>query len=72
MFGSDLYMKIIRPIDWAIILWASVSRGLLSVGAGPKPMVPTMPPFFLLGKAVFLGWENKTFVIGLVWGRVDY
>ena len=41
-------------------------------GAGPKPMVPTMPPFFLLGRAVFPGWEKKTFVTGLVWGIVDY
>ena len=34
-------MKIIGPVDWAIILWASVSRGLLAGGYGPKPMVPT-------------------------------
>ena len=32
-------------IEWAIIQRALVSRGLLAEGAGPKPRVPTMPPF---------------------------
>ena len=38
-------MKVTGPVDWAIILWASVIRGLLARGSGPKPMVPTIPPF---------------------------
>ena len=42
-------MKTIGLVDWAIILWSSVGRGLLAGVVGPKPMVPTMPPFFLAG-----------------------
>ena len=34
-------MKITGLIDWAIILWASVIRGLLVRASGLKPMVPT-------------------------------
>ena len=34
-------MKMIGPVDWAIILWVSVCRDLLAGGSGPKPMVPT-------------------------------
>ena len=64
-------MKVIGPVDWAIILWASVIRGLLEGGSGPKPMVPIMPPFFRVGRAV-PGWKKKTFVTGLVWGTMDY
>ena len=41
-------MKVTGPVDWDFILWASVIRGPLAGGSGPKPMVPPMPPFFLL------------------------
>ena len=34
-------MITIGPVDWAIILWSSVSRGLLAGVVGRKPMVPT-------------------------------
>ena len=35
-------MKMIGPVDWAIILWSSVGWGLLAGVVGPKPMVPTV------------------------------
>ena len=35
------------------LLWALICLGLLNGDAGPKAMVPTMPPFFRLGSAVF-------------------
>ena len=54
-----------------IILWFSVDRGLLVGVVGPKPMVPTMPPFFLLGRAVIPGGKKKTCLTSLVWGITD-
>ena len=35
-------MKMIGPVDWAIILWSSVGWGLLAGVVGLKPMVPTV------------------------------
>ena len=35
-------MKMIGPVDWAIIPWASISLGLLAGGSGLEPMVPTI------------------------------
>ena len=46
-------MKKTGPIDWAIILWASV-MGLLVGGSRPKPMVPTIVIFDM-----FLNTFNK-------------
>ena len=43
-------MKVTGPVDWDFILWTSVIRGPLVGGSRPKPMVPTMPPFFRLGE----------------------
>ena len=37
----------------------------------PKPMVPTMPPFFLLGRAIVLDGKKKMCLIGIVWGILD-
>ena len=64
-------MIMIGLVDWVIILWSSVSRGLLVGVVGPKPMVPTMPPFFLMGRAVVPGWKTKECLTGLVWGTLD-
>ena len=33
--------------------------GWLARGTEPGPMVPTMPPFFLLGKVIVPGWEKR-------------
>ena len=45
-------MRTIGPVDWAIIVRSLVGQGLLVGVVGPKPMVPTVPPFFLLGRAI--------------------
>ena len=42
-------------------LWALFCLGLLNRGAKPKAMVPTMPPFFQLGRSVFPDWKNTIF-----------
>ena len=34
-------MKTIGPVDWAVIMWSSIGRGLLAEVVGPKPMVLT-------------------------------
>ena len=36
-------MKTIGPVDWAIIMWSLVGRGLLEGVVGHKPMVPIVP-----------------------------
>ena len=41
-------MKMIRSVNWAIILWASVSQGLLAGRSRLKPMVPTIRSWFML------------------------
>ena len=46
-------------VDWAIILWYLVGRGLLSGAVGPKPTVPTMPLFFLPGRAIAPAGKRK-------------
>ena len=58
-------MRTIGPVDWAIILWSLVNRGLLAGVVGPKPMVPTMPPFFLLGRVVIPGEKKKACLTSL-------
>ena len=35
------------------------SAGVLDGGFGPKPMVPTMPPFSWLGRSFFIGREKR-------------
>ena len=55
-------------VDWAIILWVSVCRGLLVGGFGPQPMVPTMPPFSRLGRLFFPSREKRIFGTCLMWG----
>ena len=55
-------MITIRPVDWVIILWSSVNRGLLAGVVGPKPMVLTLPN--TNNKWVRFGLANvETFVI---------
>ena len=44
------------------LFWALILLGLLSGDAGPKSMVPTMPPFFCPGNSIFPGWKNTVFV----------
>ena len=64
-------MRTMVPIDWAIILWSSVGRGLLAGVVGLKAMVPTMPLFFLLGRAVMPDGKKKMCLTSLVWGTTD-
>ena len=64
-------MRTIGLADLPIILWPLVDRGLLEGVIGPKPMVPTMPPYFLLGRAVIPGEKKKTRLTGLAWGTTD-
>ena len=65
MFRPDLYMRTIGPMDWAFIPWSLVNRGLLAGVVGPDPMVPTMPPFFLLERVVIPGGKKKTCLTGM-------
>ena len=51
------------------LLWALINLGLLNGDAGPKAMVPIMPPFFRLGSPVFPGWKNTVFFIACRWER---
>ena len=53
-------------------LWALICLGLLNRGAGPKAMVPTMPPFFRLGRSVFPSWKNTVFLTYLSSGTGDH
>ena len=53
-------MKTIGLVDWAIILWVSIDRGLLAGVVMPKPMVPTMVPFF---SAVFQNTYKIIFML---------
>ena len=39
--------------------WPLVERGLLARGPGSRPKAPTMPPFFLLGRAIVPGWKKE-------------
>ena len=52
-------------------LWALICLGLLNRGVGPKSMVPTMPPFFQLGRSVVPGWKNTVFLTCLSLGKGD-
>ena len=71
MFRPDLEMRMVRPVDWAIIVRSLVGWGLLVGVVGPKPMVSTMPHFFLLGRVIVPGWKKKTRLTSLVWGTTD-
>ena len=52
-------METIGPVDWAIVQWASVGGGLLSGVVGPRPIVPTMPLFFLSRRAVIPSYPQR-------------
>ena len=45
--------------DGLVQLQPLVVLGLLTRGLGPKPVAPTMPSFFLLGRAIVLGWKKE-------------
>ena len=45
-------------------------RDLWDGGYGPKPKVPTMPPFSWLGRSFFAGREKSTFGTCLMWESV--
>ena len=64
-------MTTIGPIDWAIIVRSLVDWGLLVGVVGLKPMVPTMPPFFLLGRAIVPNSNKKARLTSLVWGTTN-
>ena len=55
--GKYVWVWLVNEGNWAHRLgYYTVGfshPGLLVGGFGPKPMVPTMPPFFRLGRAVF-------------------
>ena len=40
-------------------LYPLVALSLLARGPRPKPVTPTMPPFFLLGRATIPGWKKE-------------
>ena len=47
--------------------------GRLARGTELGPMVPTMPPFFLPGRVIVLGWKKKgTSLTVISWGIVDH
>ena len=54
------------------LFWVLICLGLLSGDAGPKFMVPTMPPFFRLASSIFPGWKNPVFVTWLSSGTGDH
>ena len=45
--------------DWPIQLQSLVVLGLLARGPRPKPVAPTMPLFFLLGRAIVPSWKKE-------------
>ena len=48
-------MRTIGPVNWAIIMWSLVGRGLLVGVVGPKPMVPIILFPFLFFSFTELG-----------------
>ena len=46
-------MRIIEPLNWVIILWSSIERGLLAGVIGPKPMIPTIEKIILYVELFF-------------------
>ena len=66
-------MRTIGPVDWAIILWFSVGRGLLAGVVGPKPMVPTFIKDTLEKVGLSETWTRnvmlciETFIISILW-----
>ena len=52
----------------------ALGLGRLARGTEPGPMVPTMPPFFLLGRVIVPDWEKKkgTSLTVISWGIVDH
>ena len=46
--------------------WSAL--GPVGWGLGPKPIVPTMPPFSRLGRSFFLDREKRISGICLIWG----
>ena len=50
-------------VRWSTGFWALSDRdswaGRLANGFRSRPMVPTMPPFFLLGRVIIPGWKKE-------------
>ena len=67
MVRIHVRVRILRPD-----LWALICLGLLNRGAGLKAMVPTMPPFFQLGRSVFFDWKNIVLLTCLSLGAGDH
>ena len=61
--GEDIWIRYpklgsqAKP-DGTVQLQPLVVLGLLARGPGPKPVAPTTPPFFLLGRAIVPSWKK--------------
>ena len=50
----------------------ALGLGRLARGTKPGPMVPKMPPFFLLGRVIIPGRKKRTSLTVISWGTVDH
>ena len=68
-----------RRIDLAFLGWSAFGPspigalvlGRLARRTGTRSMVPTMPPFFLPGRAIVPGWKKRASLTVISWGTVD-
>ena len=56
--GRRVAWAFVGPLALGLSPIGALGLGQLARGTKPRPMVPTMPPFFLLGRVIVLDWKK--------------